>query len=530
MQNKNVASLLASAVFLLSGCAFQQANKIEKNTDADYKHGSEIIKDLQNKDNTNVFVHDLPWVAKQAIKINRNRLPEKSNCNITFATSAPMTLNEFSKTINKLCGIPVRITLDAEQKIAGTLTANNSLSGNSKANEERLVDIRWQGKLEGLLDTVASSMGLSWKYTNGEVNLYYLESRTFNIYAIPSATDMRSVVQSGIDAGIGSSSEGSSGSSSGSSSNGQSSQTTSVSLKTDMVNDIQNSVLSMLTQRVGRLSASPSTGTITVTDTPEVLDRIQQYIDGENKAITKQVLLNVKVLSITLDDSNQFGIDWNLVKKGGVFGGSVAGSPGFSSGGEGGSNSISASILNGNFVDSRLLMDSLSKQGKVSVVTSPSVTTLNMQPVPVQVATQTSYLARVESSNTANVGTSMTLTPGTVTSGFNMNLLPFVMQDNKLLLQYSVNISELKSLKEVKSSDGDNGNKIQVPEIENRIFSQKVKLESGQTLVLSGFEQQATQSNRSGFGSAFNWLLGGGVSASDKRNIIVIMISPVVMG
>jgi len=370
-------------------------------------------------------------------------------------------------------------------------------------------------------------MGLSWKYTGGDVNLYYLESRTFNIYAIPSTTDMRSVVQSGIDAGIGSVQEGSA--SGGDSNNGQSSQTTSVALKTDMVTDIQQSVQSMLTQKVGRLSASPSTGTITVTDTPEVLDRIQRYIDGENNAITKQVLLNVKVLSITLDDSNQFGIDWNLIYKGDTFGSGISGVPGVLSNGNSGSNNVSASILNGNFVDSSLLMDSLSQQGKVSVITSPSVTTLNMQPVPVQVATQTSYLARVESSSTANVGTSVTLTPGTITSGFNMNLLPFVMQDNKLLLQYSVNISELKSLKEVKSNDSDSGNKIQVPEVENRIFSQKVKLNSGQTLVLSGFEQKATQASRSGFGNAFNWLLGGGVSSSDKRNIIVIMISPVVM-
>jgi type IVB pilus formation R64 PilN family outer membrane protein len=526
MKKRKIAPLMTSVFFLLSGCAFQQASKIEKNTDSDYQYGHGIINDLQNRGDRNVFLHETPWVSKKAIKLNKQRIPAAVNCNITFATSSPMTLNEFSKTVNKLCGVPVRITMDAEQKVAGTLNTSGGQQTIKSGTEERLVDIRWQGKLDGLLDTVASSMGLSWKYTSGEVNLYYLESRTFNIYAIPSTTSMRSVVQSGIDAGIGSSQEGSSGGSSSNESNGQSSQTTSVSLNTDMVTDIQNSVQSMLTQKVGRLSVSPSTGTITVTDTPEVLDRIQRYIDSENNAITKQVLLNVKVLSITLDDSNQFGINWNTIYKGGVFGSSMVGGPADSIGA---GNSISASILNGNFVDSSLLMDSLAKQGKVSVITSPSVTTLNMQPVPVQVATQTSYLARVESSNTANVGTSMTLTPGTVTSGFNMNLLPFVMQDNRLLLQYSVNISELKSLKEVKSSDADDGNKIQVPEIENRIFSQKVKLLSGQTLVLSGFEQKATQANRSGFGSAFNWLLGGGVSASDKRNIIVIMISPVVM-
>ncbi|HEY3591062.1 MAG TPA: PilN family type IVB pilus formation outer membrane protein [Buttiauxella sp.] len=526
MQIKKIALLTTSAIFLLSGCAFQHASKIEKNTDDNFQHGTEIIQNLQNKGDQNVFVHDTPWVSKKTIKINQERIPTAKNCDITFATNSSMALNEFSKMVNKLCGVPVRITLDAEQKVAGLLGTNQVAGTGKSGREERLVDIRWQGKLDGLLDTVASSLGLSWKYTDGEVNLYYLESRTFSIYAIPSSTDMRSVVQSGIDAGIGSSSEGAGSSGS---SNGQSSQTTSVELKTDMVADIQNSVQSMLTQRVGRLSASPSTGTITITDTPEVLDRIQRYIDRENNAITKQVLLNVKVLSITLDDSSQFGIDWNLIYKGGSLGGAMAGNPSVLGGSNNGNNSVSASILNGNLVDSSLLMNALSQQGKVSVVTSPSVTTLNMQPVPVQVATQTSYLARVESSNTANVGTSMTLTPGTVTSGFNMNLLPFVMEDNKLLLQYSVNISELKSLKEVKSSDGDNGNKIQVPEVENRIFSQKVKLLSGQTLILSGFEQKATQAHRSGFGNAFNWLFGGGVSSSEKRNIIVIMISPVVM-
>ncbi|MCT4700535.1 PilN family type IVB pilus formation outer membrane protein [Enterobacteriaceae bacterium H20N1] len=438
-----------------------------------------------------------------------------------------MKLNEFSKTVNKLCGVPVKITLDAEQKVNGMLGAGQKKS--AAAGEEQLVDIRWEGTLDGLLDTVASSLGLSWKYTDGEVNLYYLESRTFNVFAIPSQTDMRSIVQSGIDAGIGGSQEGSTASSE-SNGKGQSSQTTSVSLQSDMVNDIQKSVETMLTQGVGRLSASPSTGKLTVTDTPEVLARVQRYIDSENSSITKQVLLNVKVLSVTLDDSNQFGIDWNMIYSGSRFGASMLGAM-TSSGATAasGSNSVSASILDGNFVNSSSLINALAQQGKVSVVTSPSVTTLNLQPVPVQVATQTSYLARVESSTTANVGTSMTLTPGTVTSGFNMNLLPFVMPDNQMLLQYSINLSELKSLKEVKSSDSDDGNKIQVPEIENRIFSQKVKLRSGQTLVLSGFEQNSSNASRSGFGSVFNWLMGGGVSTSDKRNIIVIMISPAVM-
>jgi type IVB pilus formation R64 PilN family outer membrane protein len=255
-----------------------------------------------------------------------------------------------------------------------------------------------------------------------------------------------------------------------------------------------------------------------------VLNRIQRYIDAENRSITKQVLLNVKVIAIALNDKNQFDINWNLIYQTKSLGASIKGALSGIEAGKGLNTTVN--ILDGNFETSQLLLDALATQGKVSLITSPSVTTLNLQPVPVQVATQTSYLARVESNSTAGVGQTVSLTPGTVTSGFNMNLLPFVMPDNQLLLQYSINLSELKSIKPISAGGG---NQIQVPEIDNRIFSQKVKLRSGQTLVLSGFEQTNTNSDRKGTGMASNWLLGGGVNAENKRSSIVIMITPVVM-
>ncbi len=56
----------------------------------------------------------------------------------------------------------------------------------------------------------------------------------------------------------------------------------------------------MLTPSMGRMSLSRATGTLTVTDRPEVLNRVQQLVNRENESITKQVLLNVNVLSVAL--------------------------------------------------------------------------------------------------------------------------------------------------------------------------------------------------------------------------------------
>lgn len=162
-------------------------------------------------------------------------------------------------------------------------------------------------------------LGLSWKYSAAEnlVTIFYVDTKTFRFYAIPSVTDMTSVVQSGTTTAAGVSNSGTSSSSSGGgiSGNSGSSQSTGVTINTDITKDIGNSVQSMLTPGVGRMSMSSSTGTMTVTDTPEVLARVGDFLNGENSNITKQVLLNVKVLSVTLTDKDDLGIDWNLVYK-----------------------------------------------------------------------------------------------------------------------------------------------------------------------------------------------------------------------
>ena len=157
-------------------------------------------------------------------------------------------------------------------------------------------------------------------------------------------------------------------------------------------------------------------------------------------------------------------------------------------------------------------------------MTSSSVTTLNSQPVPVQVARQTGYLQSISTTTTGTSGTTQTsLTPGTVTTGFNMNLVPAIYEDGRMLLQYAISISDLAGLTSVAS----NGQTIQVPEINTRNFLQRVGIKSGQTLILSGFERQSDTWNKSQMFKST--LTGGGYTTNTTRDVIVIMITPVVL-
>lgn len=576
----NIARAVAVALTAVSvvGCgSVQNINDTMKRGETAAGTASDLLVGMQGQrqgqQRETVVFSDQPIVALKPLPVVKTKGPGESlNCPITFAPQVPVDILEFGQTVTKLCGIPVRVTPDALAAVNGQLSGGMSVGNtagsastplpavgqslpplpalpnavNSSASSSRMSfsggssaglisNIKWDGKpLEGLLNVVTSRLGLSWKRTDGVISIFYLDTRAFNIYAIPSTIDMTSVVQSGTSSAAGVS--GATGSGGGISGNSGSTQTTSVSNKSSITDDIAKNISAMLTPGVGRMAQpskdgglSSSTGTILVTDTPEVLSRIESYLNGENKNITKQVLLNVKVLSVTLTDKDNLGIDWSLVYKSlsGKYGVNLKNTFQADPSSVSGSVSIldTATGSAAAYAGSNLLINALSQQGRVSTVTSPSVTTLNLQPVPVQVARQTSYLASVQTTSTAQVGSTTALTPGTVTTGFNMNLLPYVMQDNNLLLQYSINLSALQRIRQVTSG----GNTIEIPEVDNRIFSQKVRLKSGETLVLSGFEQSIDSGNKQGVGNPNNILLGGGLGSDNRRDVIVVLITPIVM-
>src|SRR3546814_14442978 len=118
----------------------------------------------------------------------------------------------------------------------------------------------------------------------------------------------------------------------------------------------------MLTPGVGLSSISPSTGTITVTDRPEVIELIASYLEDENKRITRQVLLNVKVLSVTVSDSDSVGINWNMVYNSlDKFG--IGLSTAFTGGG-GASESIGILNPSSRWTGSYMLIDALSSRSE----------------------------------------------------------------------------------------------------------------------------------------------------------------------
>ena len=171
----------------------------------------------------------------------------------------------------------------------------------------------------------------------------------------------------------------------------------------------------------------------------------------------------------------------------------------------------------------------LSRLGNVTTVARAPITTLNNRAASRKITTDQAYVASITSNVSGTSGTTSTsITPAVVSDGLTLQVLPRILDDGRILMQYSLKISALQSISQFKtaSDDSTTPNTVQTPQVSNKAFLQQAVMQSGSTLVLAGFDQDRQTGDTAGIGSAYNWLLGGGIRNSHERQMLVIAITP----
>ena len=67
---------------------------------------------------------------------------------------------------------------------------------------------------------------------------------------------------------------------------------------------------------------------------------------------------------------------------------------------------------------------------------------------------------------------------------------------------------------------------VQLPDLIQRNTMQKTTMRSGDTYVITGFDNMDERIENTGVGGATNWLFGGGVSANKSKTKLVILVTP----
>ena len=518
MLKKSTLSLVA----VLLGCTFIAAcNKYVAQTDKKIETTLERIEeynqqaqvpDLPEETDT-VRMHNDIWLGNESIKVMEGEtLPSwlEKDDGITIAIGEDATLPEVAQQISDVTDIPVRLD---DLKL-------------SDAMPEDAVPVRYSGKLSGLLNYLAGRYGVYWQYRDKVISFFANETRIFTIYALPTETSLSASMQ------------GSSIGGNGGGGNGSSSLSTSASL--GLWENIEEGVKQVAGDNA-ELSFSRVTGTISVTASPYVIQKVAKYVASWNERLSRQIAITVRVLGVTLENKDQYGLNWNAMFTGKSLGALLT------TAGSKGATALTMTLLkeDSKFSGTQAFIQALSSQNKTRTITSASVTTMNNKVAPVYNTTSKNYIKEMNVTTTTSSGDTTTETDmdvDTATYGFVLNVLPRILDHGRILLMFSMNIStvDLSDKQSItggsSSSDDDDDDEqettkteVTLPKMHTRSFMQEVAMHSGTTLILSGFEQIIDETTTSGIGKPKMGLLGGAADNSNSREVLVVLLTPEIL-
>jgi len=542
---RKIASLISStalAALVLSGCATTESQLHTRDTARIAGDLNALASSPAAPANTaSVQVSPTTYVgATVSRNLNGDALPSKwQRENLSFVRASAVEFQDIAALITQTTGIPVAVstaglgdvsmsagqssgsrslqgedslsaalnTIVGSQDATSTVTAFTTVTPQSFPGSMR---VNYSGNLKGFLDLVAANFNVHWEYKEGRILFSRTVTRIFDVPALPIVAKLSFSMRS---------------SAGGAGDGTQAGQTASTEGGFDLWADL-NEAMEGIIDNTGVFRMSEQTGQVIVVAPPSTMTRVSDYLKQLNAQLNKQVAIAVKVYSVTLEDGDDYNSDVSvLFRDAGRFGLSLIGN-----GPVQGASGLGWAVLdtNSSVAGSEGMVRALSSRGDVSTVTSASVTALNGVPVPVQVANTQAYAQSVTTTVDASTGrvTGGSVNPGEVTTGFNLHLVPKILGNGSLLLQYGVNISELVSLQNFAVPGGGN---IQLPNVNQRNFIQQAQIPNGSTLVLAGFEQTRASTRSNGPLHSGLWGLGGGRQSSMKREVMVIAITPTVL-
>lgn len=278
--------------------------------------------------------------------------------------------------------------------------------------------------------------------------------------------------------------------------------------KTDFWQELKDSLNHIIAvDPQATVDINQQSGIVIVRAKPMQLREIESFLSATQNQISRQVILEAKILEVTLDDNHQDGVNWDVVVKEGINKSSL-----FT--GIGGvmnpSTLTTIFTLGGDAGDFRAFVQLMETQGKTNVLSSPRISTLNNQSAIIKVG-QDEYFATgflgsgVTSTGTASSATTNTvLTPPPVLdvffSGIALDVTPQIDDNEDITLHIHPSISQVT---EVSKSFGSSGS-LPLAVTSVRESDSIVKAKNGQIIVLGGLMQDKVDEKKQGV----TWLAG----------------------
>jgi len=426
-----------------------------------------------------------------------------------------LTIGDVVDNLADTCGLTVVIKDDAAK-----------LRMNKKLYYVKLKN----STLKGFLNTILKDNDLNYTLHGNKLKISYLVTRTFRIHYVTGDRQGKSTANVTI-ANSQNAAGGSGGASGGSS--GSSNAKTGISIETTNEFKFWKTVeLEIQRILVGAADGSthytktgstwtgpngqvweynplapiinPEAGMVTVTGTERQINRVAKYIHALSTQMKSQVMIDVRILAVSFDDSTTSGVDWSQLYKlqnltinslsmaqkniatytfdnaQGITDATFAE----------GTRPRNAQVVNvtGN-AEVTEVVKFLSTQGDVKAISSPRVMTLNNQPALISVGQELFY--KIKSSSTASGGGGAVAAEGelvdSVFAGILLDITPEIDSNGYITLKINPSISET-----VNELPSDGGVRTIPPDLVRRQIASVIKVKDGEHAILGGLISSKT--------------------------------------
>jgi MSHA biogenesis protein MshL len=332
--------------------------------------------------------------------------------------------------------------------------------------------------------------------------------------------------------------------------------------------ELRTSLAAIIGTGEGRsVVVSPQSGVVVVRAFPAEIRGVEQYLRATRISVERQVMLEAKIIDVELNDTYQSGINWALLPNRRLVAGQIGSDTTIVDSGPMTSRGLiaqagtslstagataGAALLSGNpaaalfglalqVQNFTAMLQFLETQGKVQVLSSPRVATMNNQKAVLKVGTDEFFVTNIQSATTvATAAGTTTGTPvPTVTvqpffSGIVLDVTPQIDENNQIILHIHPSVSQV-STDNKDISLGAAGN-LRLPLARSNINETDtiVRVTDGNIVALGGLMKYDVRDNRGGLpgtgDNVFGNFLRNANTSLVKKEMVILLKPTIIQG
>lgn len=505
--------------------AFDKAERAVNNTH------QRIDADQQINDIYSINVEpDAVWVSTDLIRSNNMMPVALRKKRFSMVRGNALSLKELASYIAQVTGVNIRRAPELIDKTDIALPSNtvDALSTAPSSGDEQAVEGSNENQLahfiptgvyrphlldvtiEEALNTITDALGIYWRYSREDgVTLYYFDSKSYLLAEAPkkkSISKVSTTGQTGAETDTGSV-------------DNSSALTVTQEIDADFWAKTESALMDMRSS-YGRIIVNPQTGHIHVTDSPDVVVAVDRYVKELKRTFSREARIRLMIVNVRQNSSDNFGLNLDLVYERlnkelisfATTQGSITGGSSLSF-----ENTRTSSRTNG----SKLFLDALSSQGKVSVLSTEEFLVTNYNLYNRKGGGVTRYLAQANTAGTGDDQVASNLIED-LFQGTGIAIYPIIESPEKAKFDIFIDQSSIAGFEEITLGDGLVSN---APQTLNEDYQNTLTFRNGEARVLLSYEYERSDRSDAYTIRDTSCLTGCNKSSGHERNHILYIMT-----